>query len=112
MGKTGVLGSFEELVLLTVVRLGERAYSVPIRRELAERTASEVSMGAVYATLERLEAKGLIEEHDGPSLGTRPGRPRRYYRASTDGVGALDETRRIRERVWRGVELPESGEPA
>jgi len=105
MGKTGVLGSFEEMVLLTVLRLGERAYSVPIRRELSERSGSDVSMGAVYATLDRLQGKGLILERlDAPQEST-PGRPRRYYSVSREGIATLAETRRVRERMWQGLAL-------
>lgn len=105
MGKTGVLGSFEEMVLLAVLRLGEGAYSVPIRRELSERSGTEISMGAVYATLDRLQGKGLLEERlDAPQEST-PGRPRRYLSVSREGIAALAETRRIRERMWRGLDL-------
>lgn len=105
MGKTGVLGSFEEMVLLAVLRLGEGAYSVPIRRELTERSGSEVSMGAVYATLDRLQGKGLVEERSDAPQEPTPGRPRRYYSVSREGIATLAETRRIRERMWRGLTL-------
>ncbi len=105
MGKTGVMGSFEEMVLLAVLRLGERAYSVPIRRELSERSGTDVSMGAVYATLDRLEGKGLVEERPEAPQQTTPGRPRRYFRVSGQGIAALDETRTIRDRMWRGLHL-------
>jgi PadR family transcriptional regulator PadR len=105
MGKTGALGSFEEMVLLAVLRLAEHAYSVPIRRELSERSSSEISMGAVYATLDRLQAKGLIDERREAPQESTPGRPRKYYSVSREGISALDETRRIRERMWRGLTL-------
>ena len=104
MGKTGVLGSFEELVLLAVLRRGDDAYGVTIRREIAERARSDVAMGAVYATLDRLEAKGLVrsgmERRDGV-----PGRPRRYYTVSPAGRMALAESREVREALWRGVRI-------
>ena len=105
MGKTGLLGSFEEMVLLAVVHQADQAYGVSIRRELAVRSGSDVTMGAVYATLDRLEEKGFVAPREGERRESRRGRPRRYYRILPDGVDALDETRRIRERMWRGVEL-------
>ena len=111
MGKTGVLGAFEELVLLTVARLGDNAYAVSVRRDLAKRTRTEVAMGAVYATLDRLEDKGLIrpqqqaeaERVDGP------GRPRRYLEITRIGIRALTKTHSIRDKVWEGIDLTDVG---
>lgn len=105
MGKTGVLGSFEEMVLLAVLHQGEGAYGVSIRRELAGRSGSDVTMGAVYATLDRLEGKGFVSVRDGESHEARRGRPRRYYTLLPAGVTALQETRRIRATMWRGIDL-------
>lgn len=109
MGKTGVLGSFEELVLLALTRQGEDAYSVTVRRELEERSGSRVSMGAVHATLDRLEEKGLIHSRLGEPDGSRRGRPRRHYGLTPAGARALARTKRIRERMWQGIELPIPG---
>ena len=105
MGKTGVLGAFEELVLLALVQQGRDAYGVSIRRELEERTGSDVTMGAVYATLERLVDKGLVHPRTGESKESRRGRPRRYYDILKEGVAALDQTRRVRDTMWEGIEL-------
>jgi PadR family transcriptional regulator len=105
VGKTGVLGAFEEMVLLAVLRQAEAAYGVSIRRELVDRSGSEVTMGAVYATLDRLEGKGLIAAVDGEERESRRGRPRRYYMILLEGVSALDETRRIREAMWQDIDL-------
>jgi DNA-binding PadR family transcriptional regulator len=107
MGKTGVLGSFEELVLLALLHQGPDAYSVPIRRELEARSGAQVSMGAVYATLDRLEDKGLIRSRSGDRTAARRGRPRRYYELSPTGAAELHRTRRIRDTMWTGIELPE-----
>lgn len=105
MGKTGALGSFEEMVLLAVLHQGSHAYSVSIRRELADRSGSEITMGAVYATLDRLEDKGLVVSRPDEVGGAGPGRPRNYYSVQPAGVAALDETRRIRKAMWRGIHL-------
>ena len=109
VGKTGVLGAFEELVLLALLQQGEDAYGVSIRRELEERTGSDVTMGAVYATLERIEDKGLVRPRAvgirGETKESRRGRPRRYYDILQQGVDALDQTRRVRDTMWGGIEL-------
>jgi len=110
MSKTGVLGSFEELVLLALLHQGTDAYSVTIRREIEERSDSHVSMGAVYATLDRLEDKGLIRSRAEGNTPARRGRPRRYYELSSQGASALAQTRRIRETMWDGIEIPLPGE--
>ena len=68
------LGRFEELVLLALVRLRENAYGVPIRREIADRTGRDVSFGAVYTTLERLERKGYVTSRMGEPTRERGGR--------------------------------------
>jgi len=106
MGKTGVLGSFEEMVLLALLHQGREAYSVTIRRELQERSGSQVAMGAVYATLDRLEDKGLVQSGSGQDSTVRKGRPRRYYELSPAGARELARTRRIRETMWQGIDLP------
>ena len=107
MTRTGVLGSFEELVLLAVLRTGDDAYAVSIRREIAERSGSDVAMGAVYATLDRLEEKGLVGSEVEEPDGERIGRPRRHYAVLESGREALAETRGIRRAMWRGVKLAE-----
>jgi PadR family transcriptional regulator PadR len=105
VGKTGVLGSFEEMVLLALLHQGDRAYAVSIRRELAGRSGSDVTMGSVYATLDRLEKKGFIAGREGEPRTSRRGRPRRYYDILPAGVGALDESRRVRDSMWDGIDL-------
>lgn len=96
------LGTFEEQVMLAVVRTASEAYGMRVRRELEAVTGREVTIGAVYATLDRLEAKGLVGS-------TRPGREgpssRRIFALTRTGAHALAETRAMRERLWKGVEL-------
>ena len=102
MGKTGVLGSFEEMVLLAILQNASDAYAVTIRRELEDRSGSEVAMGAVYATLDRLEEKGFVGSDVERRTGVL-GRPRRYYCVLPAGVTALAATRAIRDKMWRGL---------
>lgn len=93
------LGSFEEQVVLAVVRTGDRAYGMEVRREIVDVTGRDVTVGAVYATLDRLESKGALasrsESVDGSS--------RRVFAATPAGIELLIETRRMRERLWEGL---------
>lgn len=94
------LGNFEEHVLLAVVRKGEKAYGMAVRRELESVTGRDVSIGAVYATLDRLEAKGLLRSDRGPGRSSR-----RIFAATRSGLTALAETRAMRQRLWQGIDL-------
>ena len=95
------LGVLEEQVLVAVIRSGDEAYGMEVRREIERVTGRDLAIGAVYATLDRLEAKGLLRSRrtfsDGPS--------RRLFELSRAGARALMETRAMRERLWAGVEL-------
>jgi len=105
MTPEGPLGSFEEQVLVAVIRTGRDssgAYGMAVRRELEEVTGREVAIGAVYATLDRLEAKGLATSARG---GTAPAESRRLFTVTLRGARALAASREMRERLWRGVNL-------
>lgn len=97
-------GEFEQLVLLTILRLGEGAYALPIRRELEARSLRSISRGALYTALERLEAKGLTASELGEPLPQRGGRARRYYSVTAAGLEALRQSRRTMQRFWQGLE--------
>ena len=95
------LGVLEEQVLVAVLRTRSDAYGMSVRREIERVTGREVAIGAVYATLDRLEAKGLLTSSrvitDGPS--------RRMFAVTAAGARALADTRAMRERLWEGVDL-------
>jgi PadR family transcriptional regulator len=95
------LGTFEEQVLLAVLRTGAEAYGMGVRREIEEVTGREVAVGAVYATLDRLESKGLVSSRRADVDGVS----RRLFAVTGTGARALAETKAMRERLWRGVEL-------
>jgi PadR family transcriptional regulator PadR len=105
MGKGDFLGEFEHLVLLAVVRVGEDAYGMPVRREIRRATGRDVTIGAVYSTLDRLERKGLLSSHRTEPEARPGGRSRRQFEITDDGREALAESRAFIERMWRGVEL-------
>jgi DNA-binding PadR family transcriptional regulator len=101
-------GPFEHGVLLTIVRLGPRAYGQPIRTELRARLRRQVSAGAVYATLRRLEAKGLVSSRLTKAAGFRGG-PRRYFVLTRAGIRAVNEAKQAMDRLWRGLRWPLTG---
>ena len=99
------LGAFEEQVMLAVVHAALDASGMSVRREIETRTGREVAIGAVYATLDRLEAKKLIAS-------TRPragGASRRVFHVTAGGAQALAATRGMRDRLWDGVDLRKLG---
>jgi PadR family transcriptional regulator, regulatory protein PadR len=99
------LGSFEEIVLLVVARLRDKAYGVPIRQMAEDATRQTVSIGAVYTTLERLEQKGLVTSRQGEPTAERGGRAKRYYDITGTGVQALNDAERARTMLREGLEL-------
>ena len=98
------LGEFEQMVLLAILRLKEGANAVSILRELDARAGRAVSRGTLYKTLERMEAKGLVQwvAEDGPP--ERGGHPRRRFSVTGRGVRALQESREALQRLWQGLE--------
>jgi PadR family transcriptional regulator, regulatory protein PadR len=94
------LGTFEEQVMLAVLRTGDEAYGMNVRRELESVTGRDVAIGAVYATLDRLEAKGLAASSRAAGSSSR-----RLFAVTAQGARALDESRTMRERLWEGVDL-------
>jgi DNA-binding PadR family transcriptional regulator len=86
-----VLGDFEQLVLLGVRRLElqDSAYGAAIRQEIHARSGRDVSINAVYTTLDRLESKGFLKSWVGDPTPQRGGRRRKFYALRPAGVAAL-----------------------
>ena len=106
MRKREFLGQHELMVMLAVLRLGREAYGVPIAAEIADKTGREMLQGSVYATLERLEAKGLVISLLGEATPQRGGRAKRYFKLTAEGVRQVREAQRALEALWVG--LPQS----
>jgi DNA-binding PadR family transcriptional regulator len=100
------LGNFEQAVLLSIFRLREEAYGRAILREVQDRLNREVAAGAVHATLERLEGKGLIRSRLGQGTPIRDNRARRFYTLEPLGVEALSSARAALKNLWHGIRLP------
>ena len=95
------LGVLEEQILVAVLRTRGEAYGMNVRREIEHVTGRELAIGAVYATLDRLEAKGLVRSRrvgaEGPT--------RRLFELTAAGARALTQTSTMRERLWEGISV-------
>jgi DNA-binding PadR family transcriptional regulator len=100
-----MVGEFELLVLLAVMRAGDDAYGSAILAELQERAGRAISRGALYVTLDRLEAKGLLASRSGSPSPARGGRPRRYYTVRPAGRASIDESLAALARMRAGLKL-------
>src|SRR5215510_16540775 len=105
MANRDFLGEFEHIVLLAVLRLDDQAYGVTVRREIEARTKREVSIGAIYATLDRLEAKGYVQSRAGDPTPERGGRSKRFFRVTAQGVAAVNRTHSAIRRLTEGLDL-------
>lgn len=97
------IGEFEELILLSVKLGAEQASGVQIQESLEEVAGRTVSLGAIYAALERLERKQLVTSWLGDPTPVRGGRRKRYYALTDAGLAAVQEARRVREALWSGI---------
>lgn len=101
MTERSYLGEFELMILLAVIHLGDEAYGVPISRELETHRGRDVSVGSVYAALERLEGKGLVASSLGDPTPERGGKAKRYFRVTREGLRQVHDTRRVLKKMWR-----------
>ena len=107
MAEHSYLGEFELMILLTILRLGDEAYGVPLSRELSLSRGRRVSVGSVYAALDRLESKGLIASSLGEATPERGGRAKRYFRLTEQGLRSIHETRSVLNKLWKSLPTPE-----
>lgn len=103
MPRGELLGSLEQIVLIALMRLGSNAYGMTVRREIEERTGRDLSIGAVYATLERLEAKGYVSSVLGEPTPERGGRAKRHFRIEANGERALRATQDAMRKMTAGL---------
>ena len=108
MATRRTLGELEHLLLLAILRLGEGAYGVTMRREIEERTGRPVSLGSIYPTLDRLEEKAYVSSFMSEPTKARGGRSRRYFRLEKAGREALERAHAVFVAMWEGLE-PRSG---
>ena len=104
-----LLGTFEQCVLLSILGMGEDAYGRAILNGVQAALERNVSAGAVYTTLERLEGSGLVRSKLAQGTAVRGGRARRYYAVSAAGRKALCETRQALDAIWANAKLGVGG---
>jgi DNA-binding PadR family transcriptional regulator len=104
-----VLGVFEQAVLVAVARQRGEGYGRTILKDVQERLGREGAASAAYATLDRLEAKGLVASREGESSPARGGRAKRYFTITASGVRALAAAKTATDNIWRGFALPQKG---
>lgn len=103
------LTDFELMILLSVLRLEDEAYGVPIAQELESTGGRSVVLSAVYAALDRLEANGLVSSTLGDPTPARGGRAKRFFRVTAAGLKAVKQARRALTQLWTGVPQLERG---
>lgn len=101
-----LLGAFEQAILLAVWNLADEAYGRAILRSAESSLDRQAAAGAVYATLDRLEQKGLGASRLEEGTPARAGRARRYYRVTAIGIKALNESKAAIEQMWRAAQWP------
>jgi DNA-binding PadR family transcriptional regulator len=104
-GRQTYLGEFEQVVLLAVARLDSDAYGMAVRKEITEQAGRAVTIGALYATLDRLTTKGYLRSRDD----AQDGRPRRFFALTPEGVKALEAARDLQRKMWSGVSFAKRG---
>ena len=97
------LGEFEQLLLFALLRLGDDAYGVTVRQEIARRTGRDIAAGAIYTALERLEARGYVHSWMGEPTPQRGGKRKKYYELLPEGAKALSRSYDNLQRMARGV---------
>jgi DNA-binding PadR family transcriptional regulator len=102
---TDQLGEFEQIVLLAILRLGDAAYGTSIRAEIEKCTDRGPTPGAMYTTLDRLEAKGMLMSRMGDPTPERGGRAKRYFKVTRSGEAAVARAQRAYQRLLHGLKL-------
>jgi PadR family transcriptional regulator, regulatory protein PadR len=106
VGMADLLGTFEQAVLLSILRLGEDAYGRAILRHVQISLGRNVAAGAIYTTLDRLEQRGFVNSKLAPGTAIRGGRARRYYMIAAEGKRVLADAQKAMAKMWQGVKLP------
>ena len=98
-----LLSRIEEIILLSIWQLGDKAYGMSIREEVIKATGKKWLLGAIYGPLGRLYKNGYVLTSKGEPTPERGGRSKVYYRLSREGIKALREIRRVNSVIWNGI---------
>ncbi|MDR7121838.1 helix-turn-helix transcriptional regulator [Rheinheimera soli] len=103
MAQDKFIGELEQMVLLSVLQLKAEAYGTRIRQYLADTVDRDLSIGALYTTLERLEQKGLLTGRLGEATAERGGRAKKYFAVTAEGQQALIRSKQALDQLWQGL---------
>ena len=101
------LGNLELMVLLSLIRVGDKAYGVPISHEIEQQTGRDVALGSVYAALDRLARKGYVSSMLGDPTPERGGRAKRYFQITARGVKEVRDAQQMLTNMWRNLSVLE-----
>ncbi len=104
MARKSFLGEFEQMVLLAILRRGENANALEIRRELEESANRKVAKGAFYTTLDRLEKKKYLTWTARTVAEGRSGLPQRHFKVTRQGIAELQKSREALHNLWQGLD--------
>jgi len=109
--KMEILSKTEELILLSVWKLGDDAYGVTIRNHLIESTGKKVSVGGIYVPLDRLVRKGFLTTFQGDPTPERGGMSKRFYKMTKKGIEILNESKKVYDSMWSEIDkrIPAKG---
>lgn len=97
------IGEFEEIVLLTVMIMGDEAYGVGIKREIENRTGRSVSIGALHTALQRMTDKGFVRSELGAATAERGGKRKRFFQVTDAGIELLERSKEDRMKLWQAI---------
>jgi PadR family transcriptional regulator, regulatory protein PadR len=103
MRKRDYLGTFELIVISSLIRVGDEAYGVSISQEIKKMCGREVALASIYVTLDRLERKGLVTSELGEPTAERGGRAKKYFRITAKGIREVQSTQRALSKLWKGI---------
>lgn len=98
-----ILTRTEEVILLSIHRLGDNAYGVTVRREVERLMGKSYSVGAIYVPLDRMTERGWLKTSIGSPTAVRGGRAKRFYELTSEGRDVLLATKRLHDKLWSGV---------
>lgn len=98
-----MLTKLEELVLITVIKLGDEAYGIAIYKRIVKLTGNKVAVSSVYFPLERLVRRGFLRTYTGTPSAKRGGMRKTFYRLTPEGIATLEENRALTDRAWEGI---------
>ena len=98
-----MLTKLEELVLITVLKLGDEAYGIAVYKHIVKLTENRVAVSSVYFPLERLVRRGFLHTHTGKPTAKRGGMRKTFYRITPEGIAVLEENRALSNRAWEGI---------